>query len=77
MDILTENASLVNPYVSVVRDGQVYRWLRFDGRTRRTSTDAFPVLSDALSTAVVIAQCYSVPSVGLEVRSYWLPEVRS
>lgn len=50
-------------FVTVVPDGSVYRWLRFDGRTRRTSSEAFTAISDAIQAAIVVAQCYGVPAV--------------
>lgn len=50
-------------FVTVVPDGQVYRWLRSDGHNRRTSSEAFTTLADAIQTALVIAQCYGVPAL--------------
>lgn len=50
-------------FVTVVPDGQVFRWLRFDGRTRRTSSEAFTAIADAIQAAIVVAQCYGVPAL--------------
>lgn len=50
-------------FVTVVPDGQVYRWQRSDGRTLRTSSEAFTTLATAIQTAIVIAQCYGVPAL--------------
>lgn len=50
-------------FVTVVPDGPVYRWQRFDGRVLRTSSEAFTALADAIQTAISVAQCYDVPAL--------------
>lgn len=63
MQTVTSSTNLVKPHVTVIPDGQVYRWLRFDGRTRRTSSEAFTALTEAIQAAIVVAQCYGVPAL--------------
>lgn len=63
MQTVTSSTNLVKPHVTVTRDGQVYRWLRFDGRNRRTSSEAFTAIADAIQAAIVVAQCYGVPAL--------------
>lgn len=50
-------------FVTVVPDGQVFRWQRSDGRTLRSSSEAFTAIADAIQAAIVVAQCYGVPAV--------------
>ncbi len=50
-------------FVTVTRDGSVFRWLRSDGRTLRSSSEAFTAIADAIQAAIVVAQCYGVPAV--------------
>lgn len=50
-------------FVTVVPDGPVFRWQRFDGRVRRSSSEAFVAISDAIQAAIVVAQCYGVPAL--------------
>ena len=51
-------------FVTVVADGPVYRWQRFDGITRRTSSEAWVAITDAIAAAIVVAQCYGVSLQG-------------
>ncbi len=50
-------------FVTVIPDGPVFRWQRFDGRVRRSSSEAFTAIADAIQAAVVVAQCYGVPAI--------------
>lgn len=61
MQTVSQTTTPVKPHVTVVPDGSVYRWLRFDGRNRRTSNEAFTTLADAIQAAIVVARCYGVP----------------
>ena len=63
MATVTQPQSTVKPFVTVVTEGNLYRWLRFDGRTRRTSSEAFTSLAAAIETAVIVAACYGVPAL--------------
>lgn len=63
MATVTQPQSTVKPFVTVVTEGNLYRWLRFDGRTRRTSSEAFTSLTAAIETAVIVAACYDVPAL--------------
>ena len=50
-------------FVTVVPDGRVFRWQRSDGRTLRSSSEAFTAITDAIQAAIVVAQCYGVPAL--------------
>lgn len=51
-------------FVTVVPDGQVYRWQRKAGPgTTFVSREAFTTLAAAISAAVSVAQCYGVPAL--------------
>lgn len=63
MQTVTQTTPIVKPHVTVVPDGPVFRWQRFDGRVRRSSSEAFVAIADAIQAAVVVAQCYGVPAV--------------
>lgn len=63
MQTVTSSTNLVKPHVTVVPDGQVFRWQRFDGRVRRSSSEAFVAITDAIQAAIVVAQCYGVPAI--------------
>lgn len=63
MTTLAQTTPIVKPHVTVVPDGQVYRWQRSDGRTLRSSSEAFTAITDAIQAAIVVAQCYGVPAV--------------
>jgi hypothetical protein len=60
---LPQTPRRVNPHVTVIRDSQVFRWLRHDGRTIRTSNSAWTDVTAAVTAARSIADCYSVPFV--------------
>lgn len=63
MTTLAQTTTIVKPHVTVIPDGQVYRWQRFDGRVRRSSSEAFVAIADAIQAAIVVAQCYGVPAL--------------
>jgi hypothetical protein len=60
MSNLPQTPRRVNPHVTVIRDSQVYRWLRHDGRTIRTSNTGWTDAAAAVTAAQSIADCYGV-----------------
>jgi hypothetical protein len=69
MNNLPQRRTRVNPHVTVIRDSQVYRWLRHDGRTIRTSSSAWTDATAAVTAAQNVASCYSVPFVAVSWNS--------
>ena len=60
MQTVSHPTPRVNPHVAVVRDGRVFRWRRFDGRTGRTSSQAWTDAAAAVTAARNVAACYGV-----------------
>ena len=52
-------------WVTVAPDGPVYRWRRNDGRTTRTSSEAFLTPAAAIEAGQSIARCYGVRFVAV------------
>jgi len=48
------------PRTEVQRDGSIYRWIRYDGRSIYSSRQAYETLEQAEAAAINIASCYSV-----------------
>lgn len=67
MPTIAQRRPRVNPHLTVIRDGSVYRWLRHDGRTIRTSNQAWTEAAAAVVAAQNIAACYNVPFVAKAV----------
>lgn len=55
----------VKPHLAVIRDGSVYRWRRFDGRTGRVSSAGWTDAAAAVVAAKSVAACYNLPFKGV------------